>query len=421
MPASTDSALPVTAAEPRALPISLDDVLAARIAIDGAVIRTPCLQSRTLSELTGAEVWLKFENLQFTAAYKERGALNKLLSLNAEERARGVIAASAGNHAQGLAYHAKRLGIPATIVMPRYAPIVKVRQTEGHGASVILHGETFDEANAHAQELVARRGFVYVPAFDDALVMAGQGTVALEMLEDAPAIDMLVVPVGGGGLISGIATVAKALRPDIEVVGVQAELFPSMWAKLGGHSAPCDGDTLAEGIAVKTPGVLTFAVVQALVDEILLVGERDLERAVSLLLAIEKTVVEGAGAAGLAAMLAYPHRFRGRKVGLVLCGGNIDTRLLANVLLRDLARSGRLARLRIRLKDRPGQLFEVARVFEREQVNILEVYHQRVFTTLPARGLITEIECETRDRDHLDRLIEALRAAGYDVRQVELD
>jgi len=229
------------------------------------------------------------------------------------------------------------------------------------------------------------------------------------------------VPIGGGGLISGMATVAKALNPTMEIVGVQAELYPSMWAKLGGHSAPCDGDTLAEGIAVKVPGVLTFAVVQALVDEILLVGERDLERAVSLLLTIEKTVVEGAGAAGLAALLAHPHRFRGRKVGLVLCGGNIDTRLLANVLLRDLARSGRLARLRIRLKDRPGQLFEVARVFDRQQVNILEVYHQRVFTTLPAKGLITEIECETRDRDHLDRLIEALRAAGYDVRQVELD
>ena len=406
---------------PAPLPIDLADVLAARVAIGDAVIRTPCLHSRTLSELTGANIWLKFENLQFTAAYKERGALNRLLALDAGQQARGVIAASAGNHAQGLAYHARRLGIPATIVMPRFTPTVKVKQTQGHAATVILHGETFEEATAHALKLTAELGLTYVPPFDDALVMAGQGTVALEMLEDVPAIDTLVVPIGGGGLISGMATVAKALNPDCLVIGVQAELYPSMWAKIGGHRAPCDGDTLAEGIAVKTPGELTFRVVEALVDDIVLVSERDLERAVSLLLTIEKTVVEGAGAAGLAAVLANPQMFRGKNVGLVLCGGNIDTRLLANVLLRDLARSGRLARLRIRLKDRPGQLFEVARVFDRCQVNILEVYHQRVFTSLPAKGLIAEIECETRDREHLERLIEALRAAGYDVRQVELD
>jgi threonine dehydratase len=379
------------------------------------------LISRTLSELTGAEVWLKFENLQFTAAYKERGALNKLLSLDADQRARGVIAASAGNHAQGLSYHAARLGIPATIVMPRFAPVVKVKQTEGHGAVVLLHGESFDDASAYAHQVAAQRGLVYVPPFDDALVMAGQGTVALEMLEDAPGLDTLIVPIGGGGLISGMATVAKHINPAIEVIGVQAELYASMYAKLRGQSAACDGDTLAEGIAVKVPGVLTFEVVKALVDDIVLVGERDLEKALAMLLNIEKTVVEGAGAAGLAAMLAHKGRFRGRKVGLVLCGGNIDTRLLANVLLRDLARSGRLARLRIRLKDRPGQLFEVARIFDQQQVNILEVYHQRVFTNLPAKGLITDIECETRDRDHLDRLIEALRGAGYEVRNVELD
>ena len=403
------------------LPIDFADVLAARDAIAGQVVRTPCLHSRTLSEMTGAEIWLKFENLQFTAAYKERGALNKLISLDADQRARGVIAASAGNHAQGLAYHAKRLGIPATIVMPRFAPAVKVSQTEGHGATVILHGETFDDAVKHAHVIEAERGLLYVPPFDDARIMAGQGTVALEILEDVPAIDTLVVPIGGGGLISGMATVAKATNAAIKVIGVQAELYPSMWAKTHGEVARCDGDTLAEGIAVQTPGVLTYQVVKALVDDILLVGERDLERAVSLLLTIEKTVVEGAGAAGLAAVLANPQTFRGRTIGLVLCGGNIDTRLLANVLLRDLARSGRLARLRIRLKDRPGQLFEVMRIFDRLQVNILEIYHQRIFTTLPAKGLITEIECETRDRDHLDRLVEALRAGGYDVRPVELD
>ena len=408
-------------APPTVLPIALADVRAAAAAIAGSVVRTPCMHSQTLSNVTGADVWLKFENLQFTAAYKERGALNRLLSLTAEERARGVIAASAGNHAQGLAYHARRLGIPATIVMPKFTPTVKVQQTEGHDAHVVLFGEKFEEASAHAHELAAKRGFVFVHPFDDPLVMAGQGTVGLEMLEQAPEIDTLVIPIGGGGLISGIATVAKASGRDVDVIGVQAELYPSMYAKLKGETLACDGDTLAEGIAVKTPGKLTFEVVQALVDDIVLVAERDLERAVAMLLNIEKTVVEGAGAAGLAALLAHPRRFRGKRVGLVLCGGNIDTRLLANVLLRDLARSGRLARLRIRLKDRPGQLFEVARIFDQQQVNILEVYHQRVFTTLPAKGLITDIECETRDRDHLDRLVEALRAAGYDVRMTELD
>ncbi|WP_426165272.1 threonine ammonia-lyase [Sandarakinorhabdus sp. DWP1-3-1] len=418
---TTATTHPASDAAATMLPISVADVEAAARAIKGAVVHTPCLRSQTLSDLTGADVWLKFENLQFTAAYKERGALNKLLSLTPEERQRGVIAASAGNHAQGLAYHARRLGIPATIVMPRFAPIMKVQQTEGHGANVVLFGETFDQASAHSYELAAKRGYVYVPPFDDPLVMAGQGTVGLEMLDAVPDLDTLVVPIGGGGLISGIATIAKARNPNIDVIGVQAELYPSMHAWLKGETSVCDGDTLAEGIAVKTPGKLTSQVVRALVDDILLVGERDLERGVAMLLNIEKTVVEGAGAAGLAALLAHPRRFRGTKVGLVLCGGNIDTRLLANVLLRELARSGRLARLRIRLKDRPGQLFEVARIFDQQQVNILEVYHQRVFTSLPAKGLIAEIECETRDADHLQRLLETLRAAAYEVRLVEAD
>ncbi|WP_337848290.1 threonine ammonia-lyase [Sphingomonas sp.] len=406
---------------PRPLPLDLADVNMAAERIGGSLVRTPTLHSKTLSDLTGATVFLKFENLQFTAAYKERGALNTLLQLDEAARAKGVIAASAGNHAQGLAYHGNRLGIPVTIVMPKPTPTVKVTQTEGHRASVILEGETFDEAYAHARQLEASNGYTFVHPFDDPRIMAGQGTVALEMLADAPAIDTLIVPIGGGGLISGMATVAKAAERDIAVVGVEAELFPSMFNRIKGTDLPIGGDTLAEGIAVKEPGGLTAQVIAALVDDIMLVSERKLEEAVSLLLQIEKTVVEGAGAAGLAALLSDPERFAGKTVGIVLCGGNIDTRLLANVLLRDLARSGRLARLRIRLQDRPGALFHVSRIFHEQGVNIIEVYHQRVFTSLPAKGLITDIECETRDAAHLDRLIAALRAAGYAVSMVELD
>ncbi len=404
----------------QSLPVSLADVEAAHARIADSVVRTPTLVSRTLSEMTGATVYLKFENLQFTAAYKERGALNTLLQLSDEAKAKGVIAASAGNHAQGLAYHATRLGVPSTIVMPRNTPIVKVVQTQGHGATVILEGDTFDAAYAHARVLEAERGFTFVHPFDDPRIIAGQGTVALEMLADVPDIDTLVVPIGGGGLASGMATVAKAARRPIEVVGVEAELYPSMYNRINGTDMPCAGDTLAEGIAVKEPGGLTSHMVRALVDDIVLVTERSLEEAVSLLLQIEKTVVEGAGAAGLAALLAHPERFRGRTVGVVLCGGNIDPRLLAYVLLRDLARSGRMARLRIRLQDQPGALYNVARIFDCERVNILELSHQRIFTNLPAKGLSLDVECETRDRAHLDRLIAALQEAGYEVRMVEL-
>jgi threonine dehydratase len=403
-----------------ALPVSIDDVRVAHARIAPSIVRTPTLISRTLSELTGATVYLKFENLQFTAAYKERGALNTLLQLSEAARAKGVIAASAGNHAQGLAYHANRLGVPATIVMPRNTPTVKVTQTQAHRADVILEGDTFDAAYAHARLLEAERGFTFVHPFDDPRIIAGQGTVAVEMLEDHPDIDTLVVPIGGGGLISGMATVARAAARPIEVVGVQAELYPSMYNRINATQLACAGDTLAEGIAVKEPGGITAQMVAQLVDEIVLVSERSLEEAVSLLLQIEKTVVEGAGAAGLAALLAHRERFQGRTVGVVLCGGNIDTRLLANVLLRDLARSGRLARLRLQLQDQPGALYGVMRVFDRERVNIIEIYHQRVFTTLPAKGLITDIECEARDRAHLDRLIVALREAGYEVRPVDL-
>jgi len=402
------------------LPVTIDDVHAAHDRIRDQIVRTPTLVSRTLSQMTGATVYLKFENLQFTAAYKERGALNTLLQLSDAARAKGVIAASAGNHAQGLAYHANRMNIPATIVMPRNTPTVKVVQTEGHGATVVLEGDTFDAAYAHARVLEGERSFTFVHPFDDPRVIAGAGTVAIEMFEEVPAIDTLVTPIGGGGLISGMATVARAQGRDVEVIGVEAELFPSMYNRIRGTTMPCAGDTLAEGIAVKEPGGITAQMVSALVDDIVLVSERSLEEAVSLLLQIEKTVVEGAGAAGLAALLAHPQRFAGRTVGVVLCGGNIDTRLLANVLLRDLARSGRLARLRIRLQDQPGALFNVARIFDQERINIIEVYHQRVFTTLPAKGLITDIECEARDRAHLDRLVAALLAAGYETTAVEL-
>ncbi len=400
--------------------LTLEDVRAAAARIEGAVVRTPMMRSQTLSEIAGAEIWLKFENHQFTAAYKERGALNALLHLTDEQKRRGVIAASAGNHSQGLSYHGRRLGVPVTIVMPQTTPSVKVMQTESVGGNVVLHGETFDEAYAHARELETQRGLTFVHPFDDPLVAAGQGTVALEMLEQKDDFDCLVVPIGGGGLMSGMATVAKALKPDIRMVGVQAKLYPSMYSAVTGDQMPCGGDTLAEGIAVKAPGQFTRQIIGELVDEVLLVEEAALEHAVALLLQIEKTVVEGAGAAGLAAVLSFPEKFAGKTVGLVLCGGNIDTRLLANVLLRDLARSGRLARLRITLQDRPGALYKVMREFNAHNVNIIEIYHQRIFTTLPAKGLITEIECEARDGEQIDRLIEGLEAKGYSVELAEL-
>ena len=401
--------------------LTIDDVRAAARRIEGAVVRTPIAHSKTLSRITGAEIWLKFENHQFTAAYKERGALNALLLMDETQRKRGVIAASAGNHSQGLSYHGTRLGVPVTIVMPKTTPMVKVMQTEQVGGKVLLEGETFDEAYATARSMEKQLGLTFVHPFDDPNVAAGQGTVALEMLEDAPELETLVVPIGGGGLISGMATVARALNPKIEMIGVQAQLYPSMYDKIKGAHLPCGGDTLAEGIAVKEPGEFTAKIIEQLVDDIVLVGEADLEKAVSLLLQIEKTVVEGAGAAGLAAVMAHKERFAGKKVGLVLCGGNIDTRLLANVLLRDLAREGRLARLRITLQDRPGALYKVMHEFDAHSVNILEIYHQRIFTDLPAKGLVTDIECEARDRQQLEKLIAALRAKGYSVSQVELN
>ncbi|MBK8374259.1 MAG: threonine ammonia-lyase [Sphingomonadales bacterium] len=401
--------------------LTLSDVQSAHARIRDAVVATPTLYSKTLSQITGANIYLKFENLQFTAAYKERGALNALLLMPEEARARGVIAASAGNHAQGLSYHGTRLGIPVTIVMPKTTPTVKVMQTEAVGGKVVLEGEKFDDAYKHARLLEKELGLTFVHPFDDPDVAAGQGTVVLEMLEDIPQLDMLVVPIGGGGLLSGMGTAARGLKPDIGLVGVQAELYPSMYALLNDKQMPCEGDTLAEGIAVKVPGEFTSEVLRGLVDEILLVSEPQLESALSLLLQIEKTVVEGAGAAGLAAVMAHPEKFKGKNIGIVLSGGNIDTRLLANVLLRDLARSGRLARLQITLQDRPGALYKVMKIFNEHNVNIIEIYHQRIFTTLPAKGLITDIECEARDAEQLQGLVDALRKDGYKVERVELN
>jgi threonine dehydratase len=401
--------------------LTLADVRAAHDRIRDAIVATPTLHSKTLSQLTGANIYLKFENLQFTAAYKERGALNALLLMPEEARNRGVIAASAGNHAQGLSYHGTRLGVPVTIVMPKTTPTVKVMQTEAVGGKVVLEGEKFDDAYKHARLLEKELGLTFVHPFDDPKVAAGQGTVALEMLQDIPEIDSLVVPIGGGGLLSGMGIAARGINPAIELVGVQAELYPSMYALLNNKQMPCEGDTLAEGIAVKVPGEFTSKVIRDIVDDVVLVSEPELETAVSLLLQIEKTVVEGGGAAGLAAVMANPEKFKGKNVGIVLSGGNIDTRLLANVLLRDLARSGRLARLRITLQDRPGALYKVMKLFNEHNINIIEIYHQRIFTTLPAKGLITDIECEARDAEQLQGLVDSLKHAGYKVERVELN
>ena len=402
-------------------PPTIDDIRAAAERIDGLVIRTPMLVSRTLSEIIGAEIWLKFENLQFTAAYKERGALNKLIQLSPEERQRGVIAASAGNHAQAVAYHAKRLGIPAVIVMPESTPTVKVTQTAGHGAEVVLHGDMFDDAYAKARELALEKGYVFVHPFDDPQIIAGAGTVALEMLEDAPDLDMIVVPIGGGGLMSGVSIASRAIKPDIELIGVEAELYPSMKCAIQGCHMPLGGDTLAEGIAVKQPGELTSRILKDLANDVVLVPERELERAVAMLVGIEKTVVEGAGAAGLAAMLADRDRFKGKKVATLLCGGNIDTHLLANVLVRDLVRQGRIARLRVAAHDQPGALAAITRQVFEAGANIIEVKHSRIFTRLPAKDTVIEVECEARDPETIDDVVVRLERAGFTVERVQLD
>ena len=397
------------------LPVTLRDIEAAAGVLAGFVKRTSFERSRTLSDITGASVWLKFENLQFTATFKERGALNRLSALSADERRRGVIAASAGNHAQGVAYHAACLSIPATIFMPVGTPTVKIENTRRHGATVIEDGATLEDAATLATDHGREQGLTYIHPYDDPLIIAGQGTTALEMLASVPDLDVLIVPIGGGGLISGIAVAAKTLKPDIEIVGVQATLYPSMYNLIKGEILPMRGDTLAEGIAVKAPGRITSKIVRALVDDIVLVTEQEIEHALSLLITIEKSVTEGAGAAGLAAVLAYPERFRGRSLGLVLSGGNIDTRLLSGVLTRQLAREGRLSKLKFDIVDRPGQLGTVVSVLSKAGANIVEVSHQRIFTDLPAKAVVLEVVIETRDRSHLEATIAALRAANLDV------
>jgi threonine dehydratase len=415
-PKHTPSAGPAQAADSNGLPITLADVRAAAATIHGSVVATVCSESRTLGEICGCRLWLKFENLQFTSSFKERGAFNRLSALSPDERRRGVIAMSAGNHAQGVAYHAKRLGIPATIVMPSGTPMVKIENTRRHGAEVIIHGETVEDAGAFAREHCRTHDLTFVHPYDDLLIMAGQGTVALEMLEAVPDLDMLVVPIGGGGLISGIAVAAKALKPSLKIIGVEAMLYPSMYNAIKNAHLPMRGDTLAEGIAVKAPGLITTEIVRRLVDEILLVTEDQIERAVAMLISIEKTVVEGAGAAGLAAVLAMPERFSGQKVGLVLTGGNIDTRLIASVLTRELAREGRLTQLTLDIVDRPGQLAAVSALLAEAGANIIEVSHQRTFSALPAKATLLELVIETRDRAHLEEVMARLEAAGLSAR-----
>lgn len=393
--------------------ITLDDVRAAARRLKGNVLETPCLPSYTLSELAGCEVYLKFENLQFTASFKERGALNKIAQLSDTERSRGVLAVSAGNHAQGVAYHAQRLGIPSTIVMPRFATPVKVANTRRFGAEVVLHGDTFDDARAHGVLLAQERQLTLIHPFDDAAVIAGQGTVALEMLAQQPGLDLLVVAIGGGGLIGGMATAALELKPGIEIVGVQSERFPAAWNAKHGGQRKVQQATIADGIGVKAPGALTLPLIQRCVSDVLLVDEDDIEQAIVLLLEIEKTVVEGAGAVGLAALLKHRDRFAGRKVGLVLCGGNIEPLVLAEIIERGMVRSGRLARLRLDIRDVPGALADVCTLLGHLGANIDEVQHQRAFSTVSVERVQIEVVIHTRGVDHIREILDAMQASGY--------
>ena len=394
--------------------LSLASIQAAAARLRDQVLQTPCVESRTLSELTGAQVFLKFENLQFTASFKERGACNKLSQLTPEERSRGVVAMSAGNHAQGVAYHAQRLGLRAVIVMPGFTPGVKVERTRGFGAEVVLRGETLAEARAHADELAREQGLVFVHPYDDEAIAAGQGTLALEMLAAQSDLECLVVAIGGGGLIAGVATAAKALKPDIEIIGVQTQRFPAMVNAVRHLQLPMGSSTIAEGIAVTQPGQLCTPIVERLVDDLLLVDEGDIEQAVLMLLEIEKTLVEGAGAAGLAALLRHPRRFAGRRVGLVLSGGNIDPLLLAAIIERGMVRSGRLARIKVSARDVPGVLARITATVADAGANIEEVHHQRAFTMLAAQNVEIELVLQTRGKSHVEQVLDQLRTAGME-------
>ena len=394
--------------------IEYNDILAAAQRLQGHLLRTPCVASQTLSDITGAQVFLKFENLQFTASFKERGACNKLAQLTPAQSAQGVIAMSAGNHAQGVAYHAQRLGLHAVIVMPRFTPGVKVERTRGFGAEVILHGDTLEEARTHAFALAHERNLTFVHPYDDEAIVAGQGTVALEILEEVPDLDALIVAVGGGGLISGMATVARALRPNMEVVGVQTLRFPAMFNAIKGTHHPQGNSTIADGIAVGTPGRIPMEIIRQRVDDLLLVDEGDIEQALVMLLEVEKTLVEGAGAVGLAALLKYPDRFKGKRVGLVLCGGNIDPLLLAAIIERGMVRAGRLARIRVGARDVPGTLARITAMVAEAGANIEEVHHQRAFTTLSAQNAEIELVVQTRGHAHVSDVLGVLHQAGFD-------
>jgi len=385
----------------------------ARRTIAGAVLRTPTFAAPRLSELTGAEVFVKYENMQVTNSFKERGALVKLAALPQAARRRGVIAMSAGNHAQAVAYHARRLQMPATIVMPVTTPFVKVAATRAHGAEVVLHGETLADSQRHAEALADARGLVWVHPYDDPDVIAGQGTIVLEMLEDVPELDTFVIPIGGGGLIAGNAVAARGCKPEARIIGVEAALYPAMWNAVNAGARPIGGPTLAEGIAVTNVGRLTLPIVRELVSEIVLVDEAHLERAVNAYLCLQKAMAEGAGAAGLAAMLAEPEKFRGRKVGLILCGGNIDPRILATIMVRELEREERIVSFRLTITDRPGVLGQIATRLGELGANILEVEHSRMFLDVPAKGARVEVTVETRDRAHADAIIRALESDGY--------
>jgi threonine dehydratase len=398
--------------------VTLEDVKRAAEAIKGAVVRTPCQHARTLSQLTGADVYLKFENLQFTASFKDRGSLNMLLSLTPAERKAGVIAMSAGNHAQAVAYHASRLGIPATIVMPETAPFVKVKHTREYGARIVQKGMALSDCEQTTHEIAAKEGLVFVHPYDDETIMAGQGTIGLEMLADFPELDTIVAPIGGGGLISGIATAAKALKPSIRIVGVETVLYPSMLNALKGGAPVAGGQSIADGIAVKNAGLKTREVCKRVVDDLLLVSEESIERSIALLLSIEKTVTEGAGATAFAALLQHPAKFKGRKVGVVLSGGNIDPRLLANVIMRELQRERRILTIAVEIEDRPGILAKVAAIVGEAGANIIEVVHDRMMTDLPAKGAELRVTMETRDGGHAQAICQAVRDAGYVVREL---